>query len=76
MRLDDTLVTRGEDDGAVTSAPSERAALLVTVRKAGLTPLISITPAIETTTSQPRLNTTSTAEAVAYLSWWLTEQTS
>ena len=63
----------------MTSEPSElseRAALLVTVRKTGLTPLISVTPAIETPTLQARLNTTSTAEVVAFVSRWLAEQTS
>ena len=63
----------------MTSEPSElseRAALLVTVRKTGLTPLISITPAIETPTLQARLSTTSTAEAVAFVGRWLAEQTS
>ncbi len=75
MRLDDSAVTGSEQDEHVTIAPSERAALLVTVRRAGSTPLISITVAVEAPTQQ-RLNTTSTAEALAYVGRWLAEQTS
>ncbi|MDJ0768572.1 MAG: hypothetical protein QNJ12_07240 [Ilumatobacter sp.] len=60
----------------MTSAPGERAALLLTVRRAGSAPLISITPAYEPSSLQERLNTTSTAEAVAYISRWLEAQTS
>ena len=53
----------------------ERVALMVTVRRTGATPLISIRSVSELPTLDERLNTDSTAEAVRFVAAWLEQCT-